>query len=255
MKSVKVWVCIGMVGVLAACITAPITGRRQLSLVSGEQEAQLGLTAFEEMKKETPISKDPAANALLQKVGKKIAAASGNDLPNAKWEFVVFESKEANAFCLPGGKIGIYTGILPITKTEAGLATVLGHEVAHAAAHHGAERMSQSMAAQGIGQVGGLAITDPRWAAAFQAAYPIGAQLGLLKYSRTQESEADRIGLHYMTRAGYNPEEAVAFWERFSSAMGANSTPGWLRTHPVDSVRIADIKKYLFEAKQEYRPQ
>lgn len=207
------------------------------------------------MKKETPVSRDPAANALLQKVGKRIAAAAGNDLPDAQWEFVVFESKEANAFCLPGGKIGVYTGILPITRDENGLATVLGHEVAHATAHHGGERMSQQMAAQGFGQMAGVAITDPRWSQLFQTVYPIGAQVGvLLPFSRKQESAADRIGLHYMARAGYDPKHAVEFWERFSAAMGGkSSTPAFLRTHPVDSVRIADIKKYLFEANQEYQ--
>jgi predicted Zn-dependent protease len=246
---------VGVLGILAACSTAPVTGRRQLSLVSTGQEAQLGLTEFEKLKKDTPISNDPAANALLQKVGKRVAAAAANDLPNAQWEFVVFESKEANAFCLPGGKIGVYTGILPITRDEAGLATVLGHEVAHATAHHGSERMSQQMAAQGFGELAGVAITDPRWSQLFQTVYPIGTQVGvLLPFSRKQESEADRIGLHYMARAGYDPKEAVAFWERFSSSMPANSTPTFLRTHPVDSTRIADIKKYLFEAEQEYHP-
>jgi predicted Zn-dependent protease len=254
---IKGWVLlVGVLGILAACSTAPITGRRQLSLVSAGQEAELGLTEFEKMKKDTPISRDPSANALLQKVGKRIAAAAANDLPDAKWEFVVFESKEANAFCLPGGKIGVYTGILPITRDEAGLATVLGHEVAHATAHHGAERMSQQMVAQGVGQLGGVAITDPRWSQLFQTVYPVGAQVGvLLPFSRKDESEADRIGLHYMARAGYDPAAAVAFWERFSSSMPASSAPTLLRTHPVDSVRIADIKKYLFEARQEYKPQ
>src|ERR1051326_3122461 len=186
-KGMKGWAGLMVVlGILAACSTAPITGRRQLSLVSAGQEAQLGLTEFEKLKQDTPISRDPAANALLQKVGKRIAAAAGNDLQNAQWEFVVFESKEANAFCLPGGKIGVYTGILPITRDEAGLATVLGHEVAHATAHHGGERMSQQMVAQGLGEVAqiGLSTTDPRWQAAFQAAYPVGEQLGLLRYSR-----------------------------------------------------------------------
>src|SRR3954468_9926903 len=149
MRRFKGWVLmVGILGFLAACSTAPVTGRRQLSLVSAGQEAQLGLTEFQKLKQDTPISRDPAANALLQKVGKRIAAAAAKDLPDAKWEFVVFESKEANAFCLPGGKIGVYTGILPITKTEEGLATVLGHEVAHAAAHHGGERMSQAMLLQ-----------------------------------------------------------------------------------------------------------
>lgn len=215
----------------------------------------LGLSAFEELKKETPINRDPALNALVQRVGQRIAAAAKDDLPNAQWEFVVFDSKEPNAFCLPGGKIGIYTGILPITKDEAGLATVMGHEVAHATARHGAERMSQAMAAQGVGQVGGAALgaADPRWGQLFQAAYPAVAQVGvLLPYGRKQESEADRIGLHYMARAGYDPAEAVNFWQRFSAAMPKSSTPPFLRTHPVDTTRIADIQKYLFEAKQVY---
>ena len=257
MTRTKGWILgVGLSVILVACSTAPITGRRQLSLVSNGQEAQLGLTEFEKLKQETPVSRDPAANALLQKVGKRVAAAAAQDLPDAKWEFVVFESKEANAFCLPGGKIGVYTGILPITKDENGLATVLGHEVAHATAHHGAERMSQQMVAQGIGELGGVAITDPKWSALFQSVYPVGAQVGvLLPFSRKDESEADRIGLHYMARAGYDPQHAVEFWERFSAAMPKSSTPVFLRTHPVDEQRIADIKKYLFEAKQEYKPQ
>src|SRR4051794_6498118 len=141
--------------VFAGCTTEPITGRKQLSLVNADQEMQLGLSEFEKMKQDTPISKDPQANALLQKVGKRIAAVASKDIPNAQWEFVVFESKEANAFCLPGGKVGVYTGILPITKTEEGLATVLGHEIAHAAAHHGAERMSDALAAQAGAQLAG----------------------------------------------------------------------------------------------------
>jgi predicted Zn-dependent protease len=246
--------------IAAACSTAPITGRRQLSLVSGQQEAQLGLTTFDQMKKDTPVSKDPTANAMLQRVGKKIAAAAAKDLPDAQWEFVVFDSKEMNAFCLPGGKIGVYSGILPVVKDDAGLATVLGHEVAHAAAHHGGERMSQEMAAQGVGEFSQLALSSTKYssyAGAFSSLYPGAAQvLVLLPFSRKQESEADRIGLHYMARAGYNPEAAVSFWERFSAATGGkDTTPTFLRTHPVDAQRIADIKKYLFEAKQEYHPQ
>lgn len=245
--------------VLIACSTAPVTGRRQLSLIDSGQEMQLGLTEFDKLKKQVPISKDPALNALLQKVGKRVAAACGNDLPNAQWEFVVFESKEANAFCLPGGKVGIYTGILPITKTEAGLAVVVGHEVAHASAHHGAERMSQSMAAQIGGQLGGVALSasDPRVQALFATAYPIAVQVGaLLPYSRLQESEADRIGLVYMARAGYDPKEAVGFWERFAAfnqQAGGGGGPAFLRTHPVDSVRIEQIKKWLPEAQAQFR--
>jgi predicted Zn-dependent protease len=257
MKRFKGFIIVAGVLILGfACSTAPITGRHQLTgLVSSEQEMQLGLSEFDKLKKDTPISRDPAANALLQKVGKRIAAAAANDLPNAQWEFVVFESKEPNAFCLPGGKIGVYTAILPITRDEAGLATVLGHEVAHATAHHGSERMSQQMVAQGVGQVGSayLSSSHPTLGPIVQAAFPAVAQVGvLLPYGRKQESEADQIGLHYMARAGYDPEAAVQFWERFSASMGANNTPKWLRTHPVDSERIADIKQHVFEAKQEY---
>ena len=134
---------------------------------------QLGLTSFNELKKQTPVSRDAAANALVQKVGQRIAAVVGPDMPNAQWEFVVFESKEVNAFCLPGGKVGVYTGILPITKDEAGMATVLGHEIAHAVARHGGERMSEAMLMQTGGQLlnAGTASVDPRWQAVAQVAY------------------------------------------------------------------------------------
>lgn len=247
--------------VLIGCATAPVTGRRQLSLIDANQEMQLGLTEFDKLKKGVPISKDPALNAMLQRVGKRVAAACGSDLPNAQWEFVMFDSKEANAFCLPGGKVGVYTGLLPVTKTEAGLAVVIGHEVAHASAHHGAERMSHAMAAQVGGQLGGVALSasDPRLQAIFAAAYPVGVQVGaLLPYSRLQESEADRIGLTYMARAGYDPKEAIGFWERFAAynkQQGGGGTPTFLRTHPVDTVRIEQIKKWLPEANAQYRPQ
>lgn len=245
---------------LTGCTTVPETGRSQLNLISADQEMQLGFSSFEALKKETPISKDAAANALVQKVGKRIAAVAA--LPNAKWEFVVFESKEANAFCLPGGKVGIYTGILPITKDEAGLATVIGHEVAHAVARHGAERMSESMVIQGgsslVGVGLGMAKTDPKWQAATMTAYGVVAQVGReLPHSRLQESEADRIGILYMARAGYDPEQSVAFWRRFSdfnAKQGANSTPAFLRTHPLDEVRIKQLQELMPQAKAEYRP-
>lgn len=258
MKKLQMW-CLSLVGValLAGCTTVKETGRRQLNFVSAGEEAKLGLTAFTEMKKEVPISKDPSANALVQKVGKKIAAIAGPQMPDAQWEFVVFESKEANAFCLPGGKIGVYSGILPITKDEAGLATVISHEVAHAVAHHGAERMSEATALQAGGQlVGALsANTQPITQSVVGLAYGVGAKLGReLPHSRHQESEADHIGLKFMTRAGYEPEAAVDFWTRFSAfndKAGGSSTPAFLRTHPVDSERIADLKKWIPEVKAE----
>jgi predicted Zn-dependent protease len=194
-----------VVTTLVGCTTVPVTGRQGINLVSAGEETQLGVTAFEQMKKETPISKDPALNALVQKVGKQIARVADKDMPNAQWEFVVFDSKEANAFCLPGGKVGIYTGILPITKTEAGLATVMGHEVAHAVAHHGAERMSHAMLMQTGQQALGVALSssDPRWQSAALMAYGLGSQVGVaLPFDRKQESEADHIGLIYMAARG-----------------------------------------------------
>jgi predicted Zn-dependent protease len=243
---------------LTGCATVTETGRKQLLLIPPSQEMSLGLSSFGQLKKEVPISKDPRANDLLQRVGRRISAVA--DLPGAQWEFVVFESKEANAFCLPGGKVGVYTGILPITKDEAGLATVIGHEVAHAAAHHGAERMSEALLIQGGGSLLGAAVSsaDPKVQALSMAAYGLGSQLGReLPHTRAQESEADHIGLRYMARAGYNPEEAVAFWQRFSAynqQAGGGGTVWFLRTHPDDGTRIEQLKKWMPEAKALYRP-
>lgn len=241
------------------CGTVSETGRRQFNFMSPGQEMQLGFSEFEKMKKEVPVSKDPALNALVQKVGKRVAAVA--DLPNAQWEFVVFESKEANAFCLPGGKVGIYTGILPITKDEAGLATVVGHEVAHAVARHGGERMSMAMGLQTAGAVAGAIIGNSKYAnygPAFTQVYGVGSQLGAsLPHSRMQEAEADEIGLIYMARAGYNPEAAVGFWQRFGEfnrSAGAN-TPWFLRTHPTDTQRVENLKALMPKAKAQFRPQ
>src|SRR5258706_2862946 len=165
--------------IVIGCETVPETGRKQLNFIPGSQEMQLGLTSFNQLKQETPISKDPAANALVQKVGKRLAAVASKDLPNAQWEFVVFDSKEANAFCLPGGKVGVYSGILPITKDESGLATVLGHEISHAVLHHGSERMSEAMLMQGGGQVLGSALgsSSPTTQAAAATAYGLTTQV------------------------------------------------------------------------------
>jgi predicted Zn-dependent protease len=241
------------------CASAPETGRRQLMMVDPAQEARMGFQAFQEIKSETPISRDPKVNAMLQRVGKRIAAVA--TLPDARWEFVLFDAPdEPNAFALPGGKVGIYTGILPITQNEAGLATVIGHEVAHATARHGAERMSQGLALQAGGSVlsavlGAQGVGGVSRELAMQA-YGLGAQVGvLLPYSRTQEIEADRIGLLYMARAGYDPREAVAFWRRFQAY---NATRGgrpaeFLSTHPLDASRIAQLEQDLPRALAEYR--
>ena len=239
------------------CSTVPVTGRHQLNVVSAGQETQLGLTSFNQLKKDTPINHDPALNEMVQRVGKRIAQVAGKDLPNAQWEFVVFESKEANAFCLPGGKVGVYTGILPITKDDAGLATVIGHEVGHAVAHHGSERMSEAMVMQGGQELLGSAMadSDPRWQQAALLAYGAGAKVGReLPHSRQQELEADHIGIIYMARAGYDPKAAVEFWKRFAeyNRQQSGGNAAWyarfLSTHPVDDVRIQQLQKLLPEA-------
>jgi predicted Zn-dependent protease len=252
----SLWVAVFVVFV--GCTTVSETGRKQLILLSPAEEMQLGITSFNEVKKEVPVSKDPQANALVQKVGRRIAAVSG--LTNAQWEFVVFESKEANAFCLPGGKVGVYTGILPITKDEAGLATVIGHEVAHAAKRHGAERLSYQMLLQTGGQLVGSAasVADPRWQGVATTVYGLGSNLGVaLPHSRLQESEADHIGLLYMAQAGYDPESAIAFWERFAELdrKSGGGTPWFLKTHPGGEQRIQQLKEWLPEAKAQYRKQ
>ncbi len=241
---------------LAGCTTVPETGRSQLNLVSADEEMKLGAAEFQQTKQKTPISRDAQANAMVQRAGKRIAAVA--NLPNAQWEFVVFESPEANAWCLPGGKVGVYTGILPITKDEAGLATVIGHEVAHATAHHGAERMSQQMAAQLGGNVAG-AVTSGKsemTQAVVGQAYGLATQVGvLLPFSRKQEAEADYIGLLYMARAGYDPAAAVAFWERFaeySRKHGGSDGLSFLRTHPLDEQRIQNLKAEMPKARAEY---
>ncbi|HEY5912892.1 MAG TPA: M48 family metallopeptidase [Verrucomicrobiae bacterium] len=247
---------------LEGCTTVPVTGRRDINFMSSGEEMQLGLSSFDQLKKETPISKDPAANALVQRVGRRIADMAGKDLPNAQWEFVVFESKEANAFCLPGGKVGVYTGILPITKDDAGLATVLAHEVGHAVAHHGASRMSRAMVAQGLGQAAGAAVGSSSYAqyqGTFMSLYGIGAKVGAeLPHDRAQESEADHIGIIYMARAGYDPSQAVAFWQRFA-AFNKQQGGGqdsffakFLRTHPLDEQRIKQLQEWLPQAQAEY---
>lgn len=261
-KRLLAWSFIGLAALvlLQGCRTVPVTGRQSLSLVSEGQELQLGLASFEEMKKEVPVSRNASARAMVERVGLQIARAASNDMPNAQWEFVVFESKDANAFCLPGGKVGVFTGLLPIAGDDAGLATVIGHEVAHAVARHGGERMSEAMLMQTGGQVLGAGLgvggLDGGLAQAAMLAYGLGTKLGReLPHSRAQESEADHIGLIYMARAGYDPTSAIGFWERFSQyneSRAGGDVPAFLRTHPVDEVRIKDLRRIMPKAKAEF---
>jgi len=238
---------------MVGCTTVPETGRKQFNLLTPSQEMQMGLAAFQEMKQGVPISTDAANAALVERVGKRIAAVA--PLPDAQWEFVLFESKEPNAFCLPGGKVGVYTGILPYTQDEAGLATVIGHEVAHAVARHGGERVTQQMGLEMIGAVVDVSLKNSEWRSAVVTGYGLGTQVGYaLPHSRMQESEADEMGLLYMARAGYNPQAAVEFWTRFAELDAqSGGTPGFLRTHPVSADRAQKLKEIMPRAMQEYR--
>lgn len=242
--------------VACSCATVPETGRRELLLLSPQEEVRLGLTEFEKIKKSTPVSKDPAITEMVRRTGQRIAAVA--PLPNAQWEFVVFDDpKTINAFCLPGGKVGVYTGILGITRNEAGLATVIGHEVSHAVARHGAERLSQGL----LIQLGGAVLDTAMEKKSAETrdltllAYGLGSSLGVaLPHSRMQESEADHLGLIYMARAGYDPREAVEFWRRFAeyNDRQGNRPIQFLSTHPVDQVRIRQLEAELPGALREY---
>lgn len=242
--------------VLSSCATVPETGRSQLRLISPEQEMQLGLTEFEKLKQSTPVSKDADQQAMLERVGKRIAAVA--PLAGAQWEFVLFdEPKVPNAFCLPGGKVGVYSGILPITRDEAGLATVIGHEVAHAVARHGAERVSEALLLESGAKVVDAVLTSqgPQWRGAVLGAYGVGSNYGVvLPHSRRQELEADHLGLLYMARAGYDPRESVAFWQRFSAYQGKGEGPAFefLSTHPLDETRIRALQERMPQALAEY---
>jgi metalloendopeptidase OMA1, mitochondrial len=250
---IAVLVCVG----ITACQTVPITGRSQLLLLSEADEMQMGIQSYREVVQKAKLSTDPATNDMVKRVGTRIAAATGRtDLP---WEFVVIEDRQANAFALPGGKVAVYTGILPITKDETGLATVLGHEVAHAVARHGAERMSQGLLVQ-VGLAGtmvALSKRDPKTVQTVGALLGAGAAVGLiLPWSRSQESEADHLGLIYMAKAGYDPRAARDLWIRMAEAsQGHDRPPEFLSTHPSETTRIKQIEAWLPEASQYYRPE
>ena len=244
-----------------ATLEAHIRGEiMQLLLTNPEQENQMGDEAYKEVLQKEPRANDPEGQALIARVGKRLAAVAPDR--GFAWEFNLIESPDMNAFCLPGGKVVVYTGILPITRTEAGLAVVIGHEVAHALARHGAERMSDQMVAQVGTTAAAVALSatvtgrSRTYLPAMMAAVGAGATYGyVLPMSRAQESEADRIGLILMAMAGYDPREAVTVWERMRAANTGPRKAEWLSTHPADTTRIADIRHWLPEAMRYYRPQ
>jgi predicted Zn-dependent protease len=243
--------------VLNGCATAPYTGRKQVLMVSPQQEQTLGYQAFADIRRHSKAAQDPALQARVREVGERIARAA--DRPDYHWEFVVFkDDKMANAFCLPGGKVGIYTGLFKYIHSDDDLATVISHEVAHALARHAGERLSQGRLAQagglalGIG-LAALGVGSGASQVAMQG-YGLGTKVGiLLPYSRVQESEADKIGLILMAKAGYDPKSALQFWERFAtSKKGKAQMPQFLSTHPSDATRIQNIKAFLPEAERYY---
>ncbi|MBN1462824.1 MAG: M48 family metallopeptidase [Paludibacteraceae bacterium] len=245
---------------LGACSSVPITGRKQMMLVSDAEVLSMSLSSYQEYMKTAKISTNTTQTAMVKNVGSKIAAAVENylrtnglssEIKNFKWEFNLVQDKVPNAFCMPGGKVVVNEGILPITATETGLAVVVGHEIAHAVAKHGNERMSQQLAAQLGGELLSVALqtksaqTQTIWS----SVYGLGAQVGvILPYSRTHEYEADKLGMIFMAMAGYDVNECVSFWQRMKTLSGGKSSPEFLSTHPSDDNRIAEMKKNIPEA-------
>ena len=262
-KIISVFVVLAMV---ISCSTVPLTGRSQLNIIPSSTMLSMSFSQYDQFLDQNKVSNNKTQTRIVKKVGHKIQKAVedyfaekgiSEELKGYEWEFNLVESEQVNAWCMPGGKVVIYTGILPITKTETGLAVVMGHEIAHAIAEHGGERMSQGL----LTNLGGMALakalekkpeeTQQLWMAAFG----IGAQVGvMLPFSRLHESEADHLGLIFMAMAGYNPKEAVDFWKRMAEMKKGQSPPEFLSTHPSDETRIEDLKKLLPKAMKYYKP-
>lgn len=240
------------VAIAASGCVSNANGRRQLLLISSAQEMKLGSQSFEDIRSKEKICQDAAAKAAIVGIGQRIAAVSPQ--PKWGWTFELFDAPTTlNAFALPGGKVGVYSGLIPAASNAAGLAAVMGHEVAHAILRHGAERVSQGLVVQAGVDAAGVAFENSAHRKTIMASLGVGAQLGVvLPYSRDMESEADEIGLLYMAKAGYDPAEAVAFWERFRKATGPNNSPEFLSTHPATDARIAALRKALPEAQKIY---
>jgi predicted Zn-dependent protease len=238
----------------ASCATVPVTGRKSFILVSEGEEMALGSDSYRQVLSQSEVvSSGPNAD-MVRRVGQRIAKIC--DRPDYAWEFALIrDDATLNAFCLPGGKVAVYTGILKVTQTEAGLATVMGHEIAHAIARHGGERMTDQLALQ-LGGVGLSTLLKDKSPAARDmvlAAYGVGGQVGmLLPFGRSQESEADHIGLIYMARAGYDPREAIEFWKRMETLASGQAPPEWLSTHPSHGKRVKGLETWLPEAIREY---
>ncbi len=251
--------------VAAACSTVAITGRKQFNFVPNSQLLSMSFTEYDKVLNENKLSTDKKSTAMIRRVGQNIQKAVeeyfasknlSSQLNGFEWEFNLLESDQVNAWCMPGGKVAFYTGILPICQGESGVAVVMGHEVAHAIADHGAERMSQTYAAQ----LGGMALdkalenNSEEVRGIALTAFGLGSQVGvLLPFSRLHESEADHLGLIFMAMAGYNPNTAVDFWKRMAEMKGGAAPPEFLSTHPSDDTRISDLQKLIPEAMKYYK--
>jgi predicted Zn-dependent protease len=248
-----------------SCQTVPITGREQLRLVSSQQIRAMGVDAYQEFLSKNDVIRGTAEAQQVNRVGIRIKSAvekyfaernMSAQLSGYAWEFNLIKDSNANAWAMPGGKVAVYTGILPITRDDQGLAVVMGHEIAHVVANHGNERMSQAL----LAQMGGMALSaalseqPAQTQKLFAAAFGLGTQVGiLLPYSRLQESEADHLGLIFMAMAGYDPREAVDFWQRMATEKEGGSPPEFLSTHPTSASRIQNIRSLLPEAMNYYR--
>ena len=253
--------------VLEACQTVPITGRRQLNLVGESTLMGMASTQYADFLSQTPpLPPSDARVKEVREIGQRLASASGEYLrannagdrvKDFEWEFNVVQDESINAWAMPGGKVVVYTGIMNVTQNVNGLAVVMGHEIAHAIARHGNERMSQGIALQGAGMtLDVLTAQKPGLVRdLFMQSVGVGGQLGMLAYSRQHESEADRMGLIFMAMAGYDPREAPKFWERMSQASGGGGKPPEiLSTHPSDQRRMQDLEKYMSDALKYYKP-
>lgn len=249
---------------LPSCGSVPFTGRRQLQLVSNQEVIALSLQQYQDFIRTAPLEKGTANAQMVSRVGSRIANAVesfytnngyASELENFSWEFNLVKEKSINAFAMPGGKVVIYSGLLPVTQTEEALAVVVGHEIAHVIAQHSSERLSQQLALQYGGAIAGGLLGNSQVAQQLgQTVFGLGAQYGvMMPYARKQEYEADEIGLIVMAMAGYNPQTAVPFWTRMAQSGGGAQVPEFLSTHPTDSKRIANIEKILPDVMQYYK--
>ncbi|OGV48716.1 MAG: hypothetical protein A2X49_03825 [Lentisphaerae bacterium GWF2_52_8] len=240
-----------LVMLLCACQTAPYTGRSQFIVTSEAQESQLGEDAWKEVCSQEKISNNASQNAAVSRVGRDIANSVNK--PGYKWEFRLFESAEPNAFCLPGGKVAVYTAIFKYMDNDAELAAVVGHEIGHAVARHGGERMSQALAQQ-LGAEAVSVASGDQYRSAFLLAYGFSSNVGvMLPYSRTQEYEADRLGMIFMAQAGYDPNANISFWEKFGQSAQMSRLEEYFSTHPMSEKRLEEMRKNLPEAMGYYQ--